>query len=56
MKLSLSAIREAAAKRALYRRTRDEIASLSQAEAADIGIFRGDAARIAYEAVYGARA
>jgi uncharacterized protein YjiS (DUF1127 family) len=42
-----------AAKRALYRQTRDEIAQLSMAECIDLGIFRGDAERIARQAVWG---
>ena len=45
--------REGAAKRALYRRTRDEIASLSRRVALDLGIFPEDAKRIAREAVWG---
>lgn len=53
MKIFFAQVREEAAKRALYRRTRDEIARLSNAEAIDLGIYPGDAARIAREAVYG---
>ncbi len=49
----LANIRAAAAKRALYRRTRDEIASMSRSEALDLGIFREDAAKIAHKAVWG---
>ena len=45
--------RENAAKRALYRRTRDEIASMPRQMAMDLGIFPEDAARIAREAVWG---
>jgi len=46
-------IREAARKRSLYRRTRDEIARMPLDVALDLDIFPGDADRIAYEAVYG---
>ena len=45
--------REEAGKRALYRRTRDEIAGLSNAEARDLGLYPHDAERIAREAVWG---
>jgi uncharacterized protein YjiS (DUF1127 family) len=53
MKTFFAQVREEAAKRALYRRTRDEIASLSRREAIDLGIYPQDAERIAREAVYG---
>ncbi|MBL4927679.1 DUF1127 domain-containing protein [Fuscibacter oryzae] len=53
MKSFVAQIREEATKRALYRRTRDEIASMSRAEALDLGIFPEDAAKIAHQAVYG---
>lgn len=53
MKTLFDAFRDYAAKRALYRRTRDEIAGLSRAEALDLGIFPEDAARIARQAVWG---
>lgn len=53
MKNLFAAYKDHAAKRALYRRTRDEIARLSSAEAIDLGIFPGDAERIAREAVWG---
>ena len=53
MKTFFAQVREEAARRALYRRTRDEIANLSNSEAIDLGIYPGDAARIAREAVYG---
>ncbi|GHC43320.1 hypothetical protein [Neogemmobacter tilapiae] len=46
-------LKEAAAKRALYRKTRDEIAQLPLDIALDLNIFPGDAGKIAYEAVYG---
>ena len=42
-----------AAKHALYRRTRDEIAGMSRKAALDLGIFPEDAKRIAREAVWG---
>lgn len=43
----------AAHKRAMYVKTRDEIARLPLAEAFDIGLHPLDAERIAYDAVYG---
>ena len=49
----ITAYRANAAKRALYRRTRDEIAALPRQAALDLGIFPEDAARIAREAVWG---
>lgn len=49
----IKALKSAAAKRAAYLRTRNEIAGLSDAEVADLGIYRQDAARIARAAVYG---
>ncbi|WP_225027090.1 hypothetical protein [Xinfangfangia pollutisoli] len=45
--------KEAARKRALYRRTRDEIARLPKAVAWDLAISPSDAERLAREAVYG---
>lgn len=53
MKNYFAAYRAYAAKHALYRRTRDEIARLSQSEALDLGIYPGDAERIARQAVWG---
>lgn len=53
MKKFFAQVRVEAAKRALYRRTRDEIANLSAREAIDLGIYPGDAARLAHQAVYG---
>ncbi len=53
MKTLFDTFRDYAAKRALYRRTRDEIAGLSRTEALDLGIFPEDAARIARQAVWG---
>ena len=53
MKTLISQIREAAAKRALYRRTRDEIARMPRRDALDLGIFPEDADKIARRAVWG---
>jgi len=53
MKNLFAAYRDYATKRALYRRTRDELSRLSPAEASDLGIFPGDASRIARQAVWG---
>lgn len=53
MKTLIARLREAAAKQADYARIRDEIASLSRAEALDLGICPGDADRIARTAVWG---
>ncbi len=53
MKNIIDQIREAAAKRALYRRTRDEIAQMPRRVALDLGIFPEDAERIAHQAVWG---
>jgi uncharacterized protein YjiS (DUF1127 family) len=49
----INSLRDAARARAAYVRTRDEIARLPLDVALDLGIYRGDAARIAAEAVYG---
>ncbi|MEO6300724.1 MAG: hypothetical protein ABIV25_10210 [Paracoccaceae bacterium] len=53
MKNFLATYREAAAKRALFRKTRDEIASMSRSEALELGIYPEDASRIARQAVWG---
>lgn len=53
MKSFIANFREAAAKRALYRRTRDEIAAMSRSEALDLGLFPEDASKIARKAVWG---
>lgn len=53
MKNLLAAYKSYAKQHALYRRTRDEIAHLSQAEAMDLGIYPGDADRLARQAVWG---
>ncbi len=49
----IATLKAAAANRAAYRRTRDEIARLPRDIALDIGIFPEDASRIAWDAVYG---
>ena len=49
----IATYRANAAKRALYRRTRDEIAQMPRSVALDLGIFPEDAERIAYRAVWG---
>jgi uncharacterized protein YjiS (DUF1127 family) len=46
-------LKTAARNYALYRQTRDEIANMPLDVALDLGIYRGDAERIAHEAVYG---
>jgi uncharacterized protein YjiS (DUF1127 family) len=46
-------LKTAARNYALYRHTRDEIANMPLDVALDLGIYRGDAERIAREAVYG---
>lgn len=53
MKTLIAQYRAAAAQRALYRRTRDEIAAMPRDVALDLGIYPEDAARIAYQAVWG---
>ena len=52
MKL-IETLKAAAASRALYKRTRDEIAHMPRDVALDLGIFPEDAHRIAWAAVYG---
>lgn len=49
-------LKTAATNYARYRQTRDEIANLPLDVALDLGIYRGDADRIAREAVYGTAA
>ena len=49
----MSQLRNAAAKRAAYNRTVDEIERMPLDVALDLGIFREDARKIAYSAVYG---
>lgn len=46
-------IKEARSKRAQYLKTRDEIARMPLDVALDLDIYRGDAERIAFDAVYG---
>ncbi len=46
-------LRDAAQTHARFRQTRDEIARMPLDVALDLGIFRGDADRIAFEAIYG---
>ena len=46
-------MKTAARNYALYLRTRDEIANMPLDVALDLGIYRGDADRMAREAVYG---
>ncbi len=41
-------------RRALYRRTLDELACLTDRELADLGVHRSEVARVAREAAYGA--
>ncbi len=53
MKTLIAHMRSMAAKQATYRRLRAEIAGLTHAEALDLGIFPGDADRIARQAVWG---
>jgi uncharacterized protein YjiS (DUF1127 family) len=53
MKTFIATLREAARKRALYVRTRNEIAALPRAVALDLGIYPEDADRMAREAVWG---
>jgi uncharacterized protein YjiS (DUF1127 family) len=53
MKTLLTRLRAQAAKNAAFRQIRDEIANLTRAEALDLGIFPGDADRIARKAVWG---
>jgi hypothetical protein len=49
----MTRLRTAAAKRAAYHQTAREIANMPLDVALDLGIFREDADRIAYNAVYG---
>lgn len=53
MKQLIARYREAAAKRALYRQTRDEIAAIPRRVALDLGIYPEDAAKIARKSVWG---
>lgn len=49
-------LKVAARNHARYVETRDEIANMPLDVALDLGIYRGDANRIAYQAVYGQNA
>lgn len=49
----IALFKDAVEKRALYLKTRDEIAQMPLEVALDLDIYRGDAERIAYDAVYG---
>ena len=53
MKNFIAAYRVNAAKRALYRKTRDEIAAMPRRVALDLGMFPEDADRIARQIVWG---
>lgn len=53
MKTLIAHLRAQVAAHAAYARLRNEIAALSHAEALDLGIFPGDAERIARKAVWG---
>ena len=53
MKNLFTTLRAHAAKRALYRRTRDAIADLPPSVANDLGLFPADAENIARRAVWG---
>ena len=53
MKNIITSLREAARKRALFVRTRNEIAAMPRDVALDLGIFPEDADRIARQAVWG---
>ena len=53
MKNLIATYRDNAAKRALYRRTRDEIVGMSRREALELGIYPEDADLIARTAVWG---
>lgn len=49
----ITSLRDAARKRAAYRRTLFELQGVPSSLAEDIGIFPGDARKLAREAVYG---
>jgi uncharacterized protein YjiS (DUF1127 family) len=53
MKNLFATLRANAAKRAAYRRTRDEIAALPRSVALDLGFYPEDAPEIARKAVWG---
>ena len=49
----LTTLRDAASKRAAYRQTLSELRGVPEHLAEDLGIYPGDARRLAREAVYG---
>ena len=49
----LNTLRDAARRRAAYRRTLNELRGVPEHLAEDLGIYPGDAKRLAREAVYG---
>jgi uncharacterized protein YjiS (DUF1127 family) len=53
MTIIVNRLRDAAAKRAAYNRTVEEISRMPLDVALDLGIFREDAHKIAHQAVYG---
>jgi hypothetical protein len=53
MMTMIAQLKDAMAKRAMYVKTRDEIAQMPLDVALDLDIYPGDAERIAYQAVYG---
>ncbi|MGR3484719.1 MAG: hypothetical protein ACU0BF_05190 [Paracoccaceae bacterium] len=50
---TITFLRDRLAKRAAYRRTRRELASMPLDVALDLGLFREDADKLARQAVYG---
>ena len=53
MKNFIADYRARAAKRALYRKTRDALAAMPRRTAIDLGMFPEDAAKVARKAVWG---
>ena len=53
MKNFIAAYQANAAKRALYRKTRNEFAAMPRNVAIDLGLFPEDAAQVAHKAVWG---
>ena len=53
MKNFITDYRMKAAKRALYRKTRNALAAMPRSTAIDLGMFPEDAAKVAYKAVWG---
>lgn len=56
MKTLIEKVKTAAKNHSRFVKTREEIAHMPLDVALDLGIFRGDASRIAYQTVYGAKA